>query len=112
MNAAVRVQCLAIMFQAFNGSLFGIENIAVVWLGARLVLDSGFSVGMSFAFIAYKQTFIMRIVYEPDQSISSVHSCIKQWRLLSLYCILRMDLYEESSHDVWRLDKNFSLGEQ
>lgn len=69
MNAAVRVQRLAIMFKAFNGGLFGIENIAVVWLGARLVLDGGFSVGMLFAFIAYKQIFITRIVSVIEKSV-------------------------------------------
>lgn len=68
-NSTVRVQRLAIMFKAFNGSLFGIENIAVVWLGARLVLDGGFSVGMLFAFIAYKQIFITRIVSVIEKSV-------------------------------------------
>lgn len=42
--------------------LFGIENVATVWLGARLVLDvSGFSVGMLFAFGAYKTQFVQRV---------------------------------------------------
>ena len=39
----------------------GIENIAVVWLGAALVLDGGFSIGMLFAFMAYKQQFTTRV---------------------------------------------------
>ncbi len=69
MNAAVRVQRLAIMFKAFNGSLFGIENIAVIWLGASLVLEGGFSIGMLFAFIAYKQIFITRIVSVIEKSV-------------------------------------------
>ena len=60
-NAGIRVQKLGIIFHALNGTLFGIENIAVVWLGGLLVLDGGFSIGMLFAFIAYKQQFTMRI---------------------------------------------------
>ena len=60
-NAGIRVQKLGIVFHALNGSLFGIENIAVVWLGGLLVLDGGFSIGMLFAFIAYKQQFTSRV---------------------------------------------------
>ena len=60
-NAGIRVQKLGIAFHSLNGTLFGIENIAVVWLGAALVLDGGFSIGMLFAFIAYKQQFTSRI---------------------------------------------------
>ncbi|MDQ3261878.1 MAG: peptidase domain-containing ABC transporter [Pseudomonadota bacterium] len=60
-NAGIRVQKLGILFHTLNGSLFGIENIAVIWLGAALVLDGGFSIGMLFAFIAYKQQFTTRV---------------------------------------------------
>ncbi len=60
-NAGIRVQKLGIVFHALNGALFGIENITVVWLGGLLVLDGGFSIGMLFAFIAYKQQFTTRI---------------------------------------------------
>ena len=60
-NAGIRVQKLGILFHGLNGTLFGIENIAVVWLGGALVLDGGFSIGMLFAFIAYKQQFTTRI---------------------------------------------------
>lgn len=61
-NAGIRVQKLGIAYHGLNGALFGVENIAVVWLGALLVLDGGFSVGMLFAFIAYKQQFCTRII--------------------------------------------------
>jgi ATP-binding cassette, subfamily B, bacterial CvaB/MchF/RaxB len=60
-NAGVRVQRLQMLYRALNGSLFGVENVAVIWLGALLVLDGGFSVGMLFAFTAYKQQFVSRV---------------------------------------------------
>ena len=42
--------------------LFGIENVVTVWLAALLVLDGkGFSVGMLFAFVAYKAQFVQRV---------------------------------------------------
>jgi ATP-binding cassette subfamily B protein RaxB len=47
-------------FRSANGLVFGIERVAIVWLGALLVLDSAFSVGMLFAFVAYKEQFSAR----------------------------------------------------
>ncbi|MET0334667.1 MAG: ATP-binding cassette domain-containing protein, partial [Rhizobacter sp.] len=41
--------------------VFGIERIAVVWVGALLVMDNRFSVGMLFAFFAYRETFALRV---------------------------------------------------
>jgi ATP-binding cassette subfamily B protein RaxB len=61
-NAGIRIQKLNILFRSLNGTLFAVENIAVVWLGALMVLDAAFSVGMLFAFMSYKQQFISRIV--------------------------------------------------
>lgn len=61
-NAAIRVQQLSIAFRALNGILFGLENILVIWAGAGQVLDNMLSVGMLFAFIAYKQQFTSRII--------------------------------------------------
>jgi ATP-binding cassette subfamily B protein RaxB len=41
--------------------VFGLERIAVIWVGALLVMDHRFSVGMLFAFFAYKETFALRV---------------------------------------------------
>ena len=60
-NASIRMQKLQILSTALNRTLFGVENIAVVWLGALLILDHVFSVGMLFAFMAYKQQFTSRV---------------------------------------------------
>ena len=63
-NAGIRVKRLTLVYQALNGTLFGIENVITLWLGGLLVLDmaqgSGFSVGMLFAFVAYKAQFVQR----------------------------------------------------
>jgi ATP-binding cassette subfamily B protein RaxB len=76
-NAGVRVQRLQVVYRALNGALFGAENVAVIWLGALLVLDGGFSVGMLFAFVAYKQQFITRINALVEKSI--------EFRMLGLH---------------------------
>ncbi|MBK9663246.1 MAG: peptidase domain-containing ABC transporter [Nitrosomonas sp.] len=64
-NAGIRTQRMGILYQGLNGLLFGVENIITIWLGAMLVLDtangSGFSIGMLFAFIAYKTQFVQRV---------------------------------------------------
>jgi len=64
-NASIRTQRLGILYQGLNGLLFGVENIITIWFGAMLVLDtangSGFSIGMLFAFIAYKTQFVQRV---------------------------------------------------
>jgi ATP-binding cassette subfamily B protein RaxB len=60
-NAELRTQRLQLLYKLLNGLLFGIENILIIWLGARLVLDGNFSVGVLIAFIAYKGQFDSRV---------------------------------------------------
>jgi ATP-binding cassette subfamily B protein RaxB len=60
-NQDLTTQKLGLGFRCTNGLVFGIERIAIVWLGALLVLDSAFSVGMLFAFMSYKDQFSARI---------------------------------------------------
>ncbi len=60
-NADLRTQKLQLLNRFLNGLLFGIENIVIIWLGARLVLDGNFSVGVLMAFIAYKSQFATRV---------------------------------------------------
>ena len=68
-NAGIRVQRLGIVYQAVNGATFAIENIAVIWFAARLILDGQFSVGMLFAFVAYKQQFVARATALVEKAI-------------------------------------------
>ena len=68
-NAGIRVQRLLMLFTALNGLLIGAENIAVIWLGAGLVLDQAFSVGMLFAFISYQLQFTSRMSSLIDAAI-------------------------------------------
>jgi len=61
MNREIKTQKLAIGFHGANAVLFGAERIAIIWVGALLVLDNVFSVGMLFAFVAYKDQFAQRV---------------------------------------------------
>ncbi len=68
-NRDLVVQKLSLGFRCANGLVFGAERIAVVWVGALLVLDSAFSVGMLFAFMAYKEQFSARVAGLIDKVI-------------------------------------------
>src|SRR5690606_456979 len=48
-------------FIAASQLVFGLERIAVVWIGALLALRNGFSVGMLVAYLAYKDQFATRM---------------------------------------------------
>lgn len=61
MNAELATRKLELLFAALHRLLFGLERVAVVWIGALLVLDQKFSVGMLFAFMAYKEQFATRV---------------------------------------------------
>jgi ATP-binding cassette subfamily B protein RaxB len=76
-NAGVKVQNLAIIHRAANGLIFGLENVAVIWLAALLVMDGRFSVGMLFGFLAFKLLFITRINNLVDKAI--------EFRMLDLH---------------------------
>ncbi len=60
-NQDLVTQKLSLGVRSANGLVFGLERVAIVWLGATLVLDSAFSVGMMFAFVAYKEQFSARV---------------------------------------------------
>jgi ATP-binding cassette subfamily B protein RaxB len=57
----LRIQKIGIYSQLRNSLSFGIERIVVIWLGILAVLDAKFTVGMVFAFIAYRDQFSTRV---------------------------------------------------
>lgn len=60
-NASIRAQSLTLTYKTASFALFGLENVLIVWLGAREVISGGFSVGMLLAFFAYKLVFVTRL---------------------------------------------------
>ncbi len=60
-NRDVWVAKLGLGFSGSSQLIFGIERIAVVWVGATLALDNVFSVGMLVAYLAYKDQFATRV---------------------------------------------------
>jgi ATP-binding cassette, subfamily B, bacterial CvaB/MchF/RaxB len=70
MNASVSLQRIRIWQTTANTLIFGLETVISVWLAIRLVMGGGFSLGMVFAFMAYKAQFLQRGASMIDQSIA------------------------------------------
>lgn len=68
-NRLLRTQRFMIGYRFANGVSMAIENILVIWLGAQLILSHTFSIGMLFAFVAYKGVFSSRISSLVDKAI-------------------------------------------
>ncbi|MFA1728600.1 peptidase domain-containing ABC transporter, partial [Xanthomonas nasturtii] len=60
-NQDVRLARMGLGFSTASQVVFGLERIAVIWIGATLALDNVFSVGMLVAYLAYKDQFAMRV---------------------------------------------------
>ena len=60
-NQEVRLVRMGLGFNSASQLVFGIERIAVIWIGATLALQNVFSVGMLIAYLAYKDQFAGRM---------------------------------------------------
>ncbi|RED10695.1 peptidase domain-containing ABC transporter [Pontivivens insulae] len=61
-NQSVRVKRLDIVFDAASQLISGIENVIVIYLAAMMVMDAEFTIGMIFAFMAYRGQFVNKAV--------------------------------------------------
>lgn len=68
-NQSYRLGKWQISYQTINQLLFGLENILVVYLAALTVISGDISVGMLFAFLAYKTQFTNRMAALIDNLI-------------------------------------------
>jgi ATP-binding cassette subfamily B protein RaxB len=69
MNAQIGVRKLDLWTGLGNRLVFGLERVLVIALGALLVMDGKLSVGMLFAFFAYKETFALRVGALIDKTV-------------------------------------------
>jgi len=77
LTANTAVERLKAGFKLLNDLIFGVENLAVVWLGTNAALDGRITIGMLFAFMAYKQQFVDRAVRLVEKAI--------EFRMLDLH---------------------------
>ena len=64
-------------FHSLNDLIFGAENILIIYLGAHAILAGSMTVGMLFAFMAYKQQFVSKA--------STVVEMAIEFRMLDLH---------------------------
>lgn len=60
-RAKLAKQRLTVITESSEALLFGIERVAVIWIAALQVLDQRLSLGMLFAYLAYREQFALRI---------------------------------------------------
>ncbi|HHL31376.1 MAG TPA: peptidase domain-containing ABC transporter [Oceanospirillales bacterium] len=77
LNSGIKIGKLRISYQFYNGLIFGIENIIVIYLAANQVMSSVFTVGMLFAFMSYKRQF--------TEKISNLIDKFVEFKMMSLY---------------------------
>jgi len=77
LNAGIRVGHLNIGYEAINKVIFGLENVLVVYFAALLVMDGDLTVGMLFAFMAYKRQFV--------EKMASLIEKVIEFKMLSLH---------------------------
>ena len=92
MNSDIRINKLKITFKTINDLLFGIENVAIIYFGASLVLNNMFSVGMLYAFISYKGQF--------TQKAATVIEKLIEFRMLSLHLSRIADIAMTPQEDL------------
>ncbi|TKB45633.1 peptidase domain-containing ABC transporter [Thalassotalea mangrovi] len=69
MNNEIRLGRLTISFETSNKLLFGLENVLIIYLAAKMVMTASITVGMLLAFIAYKNQFTTRMMNLIEQLI-------------------------------------------
>ncbi len=77
-NASVSVGKFQISLNSTQGLIAGLQTVLVIYLGAQMILaGDGFSVGMLFAFLSFRQTFT-------DRANALINQAI-QFRFLGLH---------------------------
>ena len=69
-NAEIGIARIGIWQLTANTLIFGLETVVVIWLAIGFVMDGGFSIGMAFAYSAYKSQFLQRSASLIDQAIA------------------------------------------
>lgn len=107
-NAEISIQRLEMSYRLLNGLMSGFENIIIICVGAKLVLDGHFTVGALIAFNAYKTQFDSRATALIDKAFEA--------RMLKLQADRLADIvYTEAEpvaaprHDLAVLDAAISI---
>ena len=76
-GSGARVERLKVGYEAANGVLTGSEYVLIVFLGATEVLDGTLTIGMLYAFIAFRSHF--------STAVTSIVDQVMQYRMVGLH---------------------------
>jgi ATP-binding cassette, subfamily B, bacterial CvaB/MchF/RaxB len=99
-NRNVQVERLNLVFKTANALIFGIEGVAILWLGANSVMSRELSIGMLMAFISYKDQFNGRISSLIDKFIEYKMLDLHAERLADIVLTKAEPLANPSAPDV------------
>jgi ATP-binding cassette subfamily B protein RaxB len=86
-NRNVRTQVMGLWFSNINSTIGALSGALVLWLGAGLVMDGAFTVGMLFALTTYSGVFSARM--------SALINVAIDYKMLSLHCERLADIVLE-----------------
>jgi ATP-binding cassette subfamily B protein RaxB len=108
-NQNYRLGKWQISYSTINQLLFGIENVLVIYLAALAVMAGDISVGMLFAFIAYKNQFTSRTVALIDKVVEIKMTRLHLDRLADIALTEKED--EGSASDGRKLSGQLQLSD-
>lgn len=97
-NRDFQTQKLGLMFKTGSGAVFGIQNIALFYTGAVLIMNGKMSVGMLMAFASYANIFSSRVFNLIDLLINI--------KMLSMHIDRLADIVLEPAEDDPRYEFN------
>ena len=93
-NRKIRLGRYSIGFQFSDGVIFGLENILTIALGAKLILGGQLTVGMLYAFISYKRSFL--------QSAQALIEKVIEFRIAKLHLQRIADIAHSKPEELHR----------
>jgi ATP-binding cassette subfamily B protein RaxB len=112
-NRDMRTARLNVGFAAAHTLLFGLENLLVLWLGARLVMDAtsdepALTIGMLFAFLGYKSQFAARVATLIDRVVDLYMLRLHADRIADI-ALHEPERDEAPLHDLAHLEPSIEL---
>jgi ATP-binding cassette subfamily B protein RaxB len=92
LNKDIKISRWSIGYGTINGFLFGFENIVIIFLAASAVIDGRMSLGMLYAFVSYKSSFI--------HSVDSLISQVIGFKMLQIHLDRLSDITFSTVEDV------------
>jgi len=101
-NAGIQFSKWGLLGDGARTLIFGVETVAVIYLGAHQVLDGALTIGMLYAFLSYKGQFTGRLAELVRQALDLRLLRVHLERLADLYCATAELSMEPVSRDPVR----------